>query len=64
MKLSELLKDIEYTGTYVDCDITDVSCDSRKLTPNSVFACIKGVQSDGHDFAQAALAKGVPCILC
>lgn len=64
MKLSELLKDIEYTGTYVDCDIADVSCDSRKLTPNSVFACIKGVQSDGHDFAQAALAKGVPCILC
>lgn len=64
MKLIQLLDGINYTGTITDCEISDVSCDSRKLTDSSVFVCIKGVQSDGHNFAQSALEKGVPYIVC
>lgn len=64
MKLSELLEEIEYTGEIQECEIADVSSDSRALTPQSVFVCIKGLHSDGHDFARAALDKEVPCIVC
>lgn len=64
MKVSSLLQGIEYTGELYDCDITNVSCDSRKLTPTSAFVCVKGTVSDGHDYVNSALSKGVQCIVC
>lgn len=64
MKLKQLLEGVPYQGEVGDIDITDVSCDSRQLTSGSAFVCIKGVQTDGHDYVNAALSKGVQCIVC
>ena len=61
MKLKQLLEGVPYQGEVGDIDITDVSCYSRQLTSGSAFVCIKGVQTDGHDYVNAALSKG--CLL-
>lgn len=38
--------------------IVDVACDSREVTPKSLFCCVKGEAHDGHDHAVAARAAG------
>lgn len=37
---------------------TGVAIDSRKVQPGDVFFCLKGVHTDGHEFAADAAAKG------
>ena len=63
MLLSELLRDIEYTGTIKDIDIKNVTCDSRQVEPGSVFVCVKGGTIDGHEYAKAALRSGASWIV-
>ncbi len=36
----------------------NLSVDSRKIKDDEVFVCIKGLNSDGHDFADIALKNG------
>ncbi len=63
MLLSELLKDVEYTGKIKDIDIKDVTCDSRRAEPGFVFVCIKGGNIDGHEYAKAAKRNGASWIV-
>ena len=44
--------------------ITDVISDSRDVTPGTLFACIAGETSDGHNFVSAAESKGACALLC
>jgi UDP-N-acetylmuramoyl-L-alanyl-D-glutamate--2,6-diaminopimelate ligase len=37
--------------------------DSRAVTPGCLFACVRGGHSDGHRFAQAAIASGAAALL-
>jgi len=37
--------------------------DSRAVTPGCLFACVRGGSSDGHRFAEAALAAGAGALL-
>lgn len=64
MKLEEILNGVSYTGILLDENIKDVTDDSRKITPNSVFVCIKGDHFDGHDHALQALGKGAVTVVC
>ena len=61
MKLNEILNGINYTvnGNIENVTIDNLIYDSRKAAPNSLFICIKGFKSDGHDFAQSVYEKGV-----
>ena len=61
--LSELLKDVEYTGKIEDIEIKDVTGDSRRVEPGSVFVCIKGGNIDGHEYAAAAKRNGAAWIV-
>ncbi len=63
MLLSELLRDVEYTGKFNDTEIKDVTGDSRRVEPGSVFVCIKGAVSDGHEYAGAAKRSGASLIV-
>lgn len=58
MLLSELLRDVAYKGTICDCEIKDVTCDSRLVETGSVFVCVKGGSIDGHEYARAAVRNG------
>jgi UDP-N-acetylmuramoyl-L-alanyl-D-glutamate--2,6-diaminopimelate ligase len=43
--------------------ITSVDFDSRDVRPGSLFCCMRGAQSDGHDFAASASAAGASALL-
>ncbi len=64
MKLREVLKDIsfELIQGSLDVDIEDIFYDSRKVTLNSAFIALVGVNSDGHDYIDMAIEKGANVI--
>ncbi len=43
---------------------TDIWTDSRKVTRDSLFICLKGENSDGHDYISDVIKKGVKEIIC
>ena len=64
-KLSDLLGKLDYTciqGT-TDIDISAVINDSRKVVPGSMFICIVGANSDGHDYIPDVIEKGASCLI-
>ncbi len=64
MKLSEILKNIDYTsGSKLNPEITDLIYDSRKVKDGSAFFCLKGYTSDGHAFAKSAVEKGASALV-
>lgn len=55
---------ISYTKTARENpDITSMEMDSRKVTPGSLFVCIKGYTVDGHEYAGEAVKKGAAALL-
>lgn len=63
MRLSDIMKGVECSD-FADCEISDITSDSRKAGEGVVFVCIRGLSVDGHDFAADALAKGSPAVIC
>ena len=61
MKLSELLKNAEYTLLCGDlnADIIDICYDSRKAEKDKVFVAMVGTVVDGHNYIMNAYEKGV-----
>lgn len=65
MKLKDLLEGIDYIrieGTQ-DRVIDNMYYDSRKVTPSSLFFCIRGLTVDGHDYAVQAIDKGAKVLV-
>ena len=44
-------------------NVWGVTCDSRKITPGTIFVAIKGAQFNGEDFITQAFEKGAPFIV-
>lgn len=63
MKLSELLSKVNVLGDYVDCDITDITSDTRKVKKGCVFVCIKGANFDGHSAVKQVFADGAAAVV-
>ncbi len=60
MRLLELL------GTHVpgaDVEIDTLAYDSRTVGPGTLFFCVRGFQSDGHDFAAQAVRDGAVALV-
>ena len=66
VKLEKLIEKISYKILQgkVDISIDKIEYDSRKVKEGDMFVCIKGLQSDGHEFATMAVEKGAKVILC
>ena len=62
MKLFELLEGIEYEGN-ADVLVSNIVCDSRKVSENTVFVCIEGYETDGHKYAKECAEKGASAIV-
>ena len=41
-----------------EVEISDLAYDSRAVTPGTLFLCVPGHTTDGHDHAAAAVAAG------
>lgn len=62
MLASELFRE-QWSEKYDDIDITGIAYDSRNVTEGNVFVCIKGFETDGHKFAEAAEKNGAALIV-
>lgn len=61
-KLIENLSIIKFTGR-LDIEISDIIYDSRKVTKNSVFVCLKGHNFDGHEYILDAIKNGASAVV-
>jgi len=70
MNFRELTKELKNSGldfTVVneqDANVDFLTADSRKAINGTIFACVKGEHSDGHNFAAAAVKQGATAIVC
>ncbi len=64
MLFSQLIKNIEYQGSFKDFEVSALTGDSRDdILENCVFVCIKGFQLDGHIFAKDVLDRGAGAVV-
>ncbi|MBK5230907.1 MAG: UDP-N-acetylmuramoyl-L-alanyl-D-glutamate--2,6-diaminopimelate ligase, partial [Thermoleophilia bacterium] len=60
MDLGQLTGDTALAGT----EISDLAYTSRDAGPGSLFFCVKGFASDGHEFAADAVHNGAAALVC
>jgi UDP-N-acetylmuramoyl-L-alanyl-D-glutamate--2,6-diaminopimelate ligase len=58
MTLGELL------GTGPDIEVSALAYRSSSVTPGTLFFCVRGFTSDGHDFAPEAVERGAVALVC
>lgn len=67
-KMRAVIKDIEvYIPEYSENSNPEIEIlisDSRKVTAKTIFACVAGEHSDGHDYAGKAIKNGAVALLC
>jgi len=65
-KLSEILSEIKVTKVIGNPDVPvyKIYIDSRKITNNSIFVAIRGIQTDGHNFISDVIKAGAKTIIC
>jgi UDP-N-acetylmuramoyl-L-alanyl-D-glutamate--2,6-diaminopimelate ligase len=65
VQLSDLLTALPHArilgGT--DVSIEAITCDSRQVTPGSLFVAYRGVAVDGHDYVPQALTNGAVAVV-
>lgn len=65
MNLENLIKNLEAKVVgRTNLDILDITYNSKKVKKGSLFVCLCGENSDGHDFAKDAERNGAAAILC
>lgn len=65
MKLSRLIQDFTYTivSGNIDIEIEKVCINSKEVGKNSLFVCIRGANTDGHNYINDALKKGATALI-
>lgn len=66
MKLKKLIQTLDVVETAGDgeVEITGVESDSRKVEDGFLFVAVRGTAVDGHDYIDAAIAKGAVAVVC
>lgn len=63
MLLSKLLRGTPHTLIGPDVEIREIEYDSRKVKKGDLFSCVVGTFSDGHKYAEQAVAAGAAALL-
>ncbi len=71
LTLQQLLPEISPAQCWVNSSttstdavkVTGVSADSRRVSAGDIFVAVGGAQTDGHKFAQEAVAKGAVAVV-
>ncbi|HMT05044.1 MAG TPA: UDP-N-acetylmuramoyl-L-alanyl-D-glutamate--2,6-diaminopimelate ligase [Solirubrobacterales bacterium] len=66
MRLDQLARDLASSEPVGDpgTEISSLAFDNRKVEPGALFFCVRGLTSDGHDFAPAAVEAGAAALVC
>jgi UDP-N-acetylmuramoyl-L-alanyl-D-glutamate--2,6-diaminopimelate ligase len=64
--LSQLLQgtSVRTVSGDLNRDISKLCLDSRQVQPGSLFAAVRGTQTDGHQFIAKAVESGAVAVLC
>lgn len=65
MKLSQICREVEYRclkGS-MDARVRDIIYDSRKIAKETMFVCMVGAVTDGHNYIPDAVEKGASVIV-
>ncbi|HET8673317.1 MAG TPA: UDP-N-acetylmuramoyl-L-alanyl-D-glutamate--2,6-diaminopimelate ligase [Thermoleophilaceae bacterium] len=54
----------ELMGNGPEVEVTDLAYSSSSVTPGTLFFCVRGFRSDGHDFAADAVKRGAVALVC
>lgn len=65
MRLAELIAGTEVERVRGDAgvEITDLAYDSHRVVPGALFFCVRGMRSDGHEFAPDAVDRGAGALV-
>lgn len=65
MKLKQILNQVPIIMFHgdLDCNISGIAYDSRKIKKGFLFVCISGFKTDGHLYAEQAVDKGAVAVL-
>ena len=65
MKLYDIISNLKFVGikNYQDLEIDSLSCVYQEKCANSIYFCIKGAKSDGHEYASQAVENGAVCLV-
>ncbi len=64
MKLNSILENVQHIKkSNFNPNISFLTCRSQEIKKNGIFACLKGVNYDGHKFAKKALNAGAAAIV-
>ena len=65
MQLYDIISNLKFIGikNYQDKDIEALSCNSKEKLNKGIYFCIKGLHSDGHDFAKESISHGAVCLV-
>ena len=65
MRLSELVEGtgVEAVRGDAEVEIADLAYDSQRVGPGALFFCVRGMSSDGHEFAPDAVARGAAALV-
>ncbi|MDR1961413.1 MAG: UDP-N-acetylmuramoyl-L-alanyl-D-glutamate--2,6-diaminopimelate ligase [Gracilibacteraceae bacterium] len=61
--LAELAARVPGAVLTASVPVTGIKIDSRRAREGDLFVCVPGFQTDGHDFAAAALANGAAALV-
>ncbi|MDE6189817.1 MAG: UDP-N-acetylmuramoyl-L-alanyl-D-glutamate--2,6-diaminopimelate ligase [Clostridia bacterium] len=66
MLLSKLLQNCDIVDTCgeLDIQVEKVKINSREVNEGDCFICLVGSNSDGHNFANEAIARGAKAVIC
>lgn len=66
MKLNSILEGIDIVNIYnnSDVDILHITNNSRECREGSLFAAVRGFQTDGHKYMESAKDNGAAAIIC
>ncbi len=65
MKLIELVRELDYTllSGSMEIELTGLAYNSLKVVPGSLFVCLNGFRTDGHDYIPAAVKLGAAALV-
>jgi UDP-N-acetylmuramoyl-L-alanyl-D-glutamate--2,6-diaminopimelate ligase len=62
MKLSQVMAGAAVPAV-ADVEVSDLAYDSRAVGPDTLFFCVRGFRSDGHEFAPRAVERGASALV-
>ena len=65
MKLYDIISNLKILGikNYHELEIDSLTCDSKEKLSNGIYFCIKGMKTDGHDYAEESIKNGAVCLV-